>query len=502
MVDDLPDIDAIDDAASLRVLLKQIISLLKNLQATVDRKDAEIAELRRLLFGKKSERMPPMDREVKRKRGKTAATTAADKKKSQEKRKKTRKAKKALPTEEVTHEVSEGDCTCPHCGGIQFSDLGEGEVSYEYEHLPARLIRRKHIRRKKACRCGGHVITAPGPDRVSEGVQYGPGFHAHVAVSKCADSLPFYRQVKQLERAGVSMGRSTLCDMFHRSAGLLAPLHRRILELVAESRYVNADETRIPVQEEDKTRQAYIWTFIADELASYVYSPSRSGKTPVDVLGDTGGYLQVDQYSGYNAVTTPDRRTRVGCLAHLRRYFWKARESKPDEAQYALDRILDLYEVEYQAAEKQILGNADHMALRRALSAPIVENLEIWLAEQAPLHPPKSPLGQAITHARRNWESLTRFLEDPKLGLDNNVSERALRLIALGRKNFLFVGHDEAGENLAVLQKLVSTCQLNGVNPEEYLADVLIRIQTHPQSRIDELLPHHWKPPDETAAAA
>jgi len=501
MVDDLPDIDAIDDAASLRVLLKQIISLLKDLQATVDRKDAEIAELRRLLFGKKSERIPPLEREVKRRR-KSTASTAADKKKSQEKRKRTKQAKKELPTEEVTHEVSEDDCICPHCGGVRFSDLGEGEVSYEYEFLPARLIRRKHVRRKKACRCGGHVSTAPGPDRVSDGVQYGPGLHAHVVVAKCADSTPLYRQAKQLERAGVPLGRSTLCDMFHRSAGLLAPLHRRILELVAESRYVNADETPIPVQDEEQTRRAYIWTFVADELAGYVYSPSRSGKTPVDVLGDTRGYLQADQYSGYNAVTTPDGRTRVGCLAHLRRYFWKARESKPQEAQHALDRILDLYEVEYQAAEKEILGTADHLALRRALSAPILEHLEQWLAEQTPLHPPKSPLGQAVAHAQRNWDSLVRFLDDAKLSLDNNVSERALRLIALGRKNFLFVGHDDAGENLAVLQTLVSTCQLNGVNPEEYLADVLIRIQTHPQSRIDELLPHRWKPPDELAAAA
>jgi transposase len=512
MVDELPDIDAIDDASSLRALLKQLIGTIRSLQSTtenlqatvtkqtetIERKDAENAELRRLLFGKKSERMPPLQREVKKRRKKKSAKyTAQVQQQAQKKRKRNAEVKKKLPTEEVEHRVRDDECQCPHCGGSQYDDLGEGEVSFEYEYIPSRLVRRKHVRQKKACRCGRHIVTGPAPDRVADGVQYGPGFHAHVAVSKCSDSMPLYRQEKQLNREGVPICRSTLCDIFHRTAELLSPLHRRILELVGSSPYVNADETPIPVMDDDKTKRAYIWTFNAEQLVGYAYSSGRSGETPLRVLGNSNGYLQVDAFSGYNRVTTPEGRTRVGCIAHLRRYFWKARETAPEEAQHVLDKILDLYEVEYQAADKEILGRGDHLALRKALSAPIMAELSKWLADQEPQHPPKSPLGQAITYARNNWESLTRFLEDPKLALDNNVSERQLRIVALGRKNFLFVGHDEAGENLAVLQSLVSTCELNGVNPEEYLADVLMRIQTHPQSRIDELLPHKWKPPDE-----
>ena len=495
MVDAIPDIEGIDDTATLKTLLKQTISMMQSLQATVDnlnvtlqKRDAENAELRRMLFGKKREKMPPKEREVRRRRGK------ADPAKTKEKRRKRAEAKKQLPTEQVVHEVPEEATTCPECGGHIGDDLGEGEVSYEYEYIPPKLVRREHVRRKKICTCG-HIVTAPGPARVAEGVQCGPGLHAHVVVSKCADSIPLYRQAKQLERAGVPASRSTLCDAFHRVARLLEPLRARMLEIISASEYVNADETPIPVQDEEKARRAYMWTFIDDKIVSYVYSPSRSGETPVKVLGESKGFLQVDGYSGYNPVTTPETRDRVGCWAHVRRYFYKALETEPELAQHVIDKILDLYLVEYDAATKEILRTQDHLDLRQALSSTVITDIEKWLDEQEPLHPPQGPLGKAITYAKNNWESLILFLDDPKLSLDNNVSERNLRLIALGRKNFLFVGNDEAGESLAINQSLVSSCILNDIDPEQYITDVLIRIQTHPQSRIDELLPHLWKAP-------
>ena len=501
---ELPDPDEINDIETMRVLVKHLIAAVQSQQSTIEqlrnsieKKDAEIAELKRMLFGKKSERMTGVDEEIKKRRKKNAGARKKDKKKSRNRRRRNREAKKELPTEEVVHEVAEEDCVCPHCGGTRFSDLGEGEVSYEYEYIPARIVRFKHIRKNKACACGQYIVTAPPPERVSDGVQYGPGFHAHVAVSKCSDSIPLYRQAKQFNREGVPVCRSTLCDLFHRSAELLSPLHKRIMELISKSPYVNADETPVPVQDNEKTRRAYMWDFIAGNMVGYMYSPSRSGETPVNVLGQSKGFLQVDAYSGYNQVTRPESRTRVGCIAHVRRYFWKAKETEPENAQYVLDRILELYEVEYQAADEGILGTDRHLALRNAVSGLVMKELKQWLDEQEPVHPPKSPLGQAITYIRKNWESLNQFLKDPKLSLDNNISERHLRLIALGRKNFLFVGHDEAGENLAVLQTLVSTCELNGVNPQAYLTDVLIRTQTHPASRIDDLLPQNWSPPDD-----
>lgn len=206
--------------------------------------------------------MPPMNREVQKAKRKSSKRAAADKKKSQEKRASNAKTKSKLPAEKVEHEVDEEDCLCPNCGGTQFVDFGDGDISDEYEFIPARFVRRRHIRRKKACKCGSHIVTAPAPTRVSDGVQYGPGFHAHVAVSKCSDSTPLYRQAKQFTRTGVPICRSTLCDIFHRSASLLLPVAARILEKTRENSYVNADETSIGMQEGTK---AFVWNFSTEK---------------------------------------------------------------------------------------------------------------------------------------------------------------------------------------------------------------------------------------------
>lgn len=230
-------------------------------------------------------------------------------------------------------------------------------------------------------------------------------------------------------------------------------------------------------------------------MVAYRFSPDRSGRTPIEVLGETTGVLQVDGYTGYNQVTTPKKRKRAGCWAHARRKFFAALETQPDEANVAIDLIRELYEVEYQAAENQILRSEQHAALRRVRSKKIVDTLMTWAEKVKPKHRPKSPLGVALKYMLNQRKPLERFLQDPKIPLDNNIAEQHLRLIALGRKNFLFVGHDQAGHNLAILQTLVSTCTANGVNPQSYLTDVLIRIQDHPQSQLDELLPWNWRAP-------
>ena len=201
----------------------------------------------------------------------------------------------------------------------------------------------------------------------------------------------------------------------------------------------------------------------------------------------------MDGYTGYNAVVLPDGRVRVGCFAHVRRKFFEALGTAP-EAQAALNFITALYRVEHLAQAAGELGSAAHLARRLADSAVTLEAFRVSLSTEEPKHPPKSPLGQAIRYARGQWTALTRFLGDARLALDNNASEQTLRTIALGRKNYLFVGNDEAGENLAGLFSLLATCEQNGVNPETYLADVLVRLQHHPNSRLDELLPHLWSP--------
>lgn len=438
-------------------------------------------KLERHVFGRRSEKLPSVSSQLKQ----GAATEVTLKK-----RRERRAAREELPSREVRHTVAPHKRHCPKCGGTDLRPLGEGRATVVYEYVPARLERQVHVRETLACRCGEGVVTAEAPKAIEKG-QYGPGLIAHVVTSKCCDSIPLYRQAKVLSRAGVPIARTTLGDLFHAAARATEPLYRRLLELIQFEDYVRADETPQRVLAEGKTRRAYVWTFRTDKLIAYVHSHGRSGETAVNVLGDTKGYLQVDGFTGYNSVTQPNRRTRVGCWAHVRRRFHEALSTAP-EAQVALDSILQLYRVEETAKASGIVGTAEHLALRRGQSVALIDSIRDWLMLEEPRHPPKSPLGQAIRYTRGQWEALGQFLNDPRLELDNNASERALRTIALGRKNYLFVGNDKAGENLAGLFSLLATCEQNGVNPEAYLADVLLRVQSHPNSRLDELLPHRW----------
>nr|WP_275902311.1 IS66 family transposase [Myxococcus vastator] len=252
---------------------------------------------------------------------------------------------------------------------------------------------------------------------------------AHVVTSKCADSLPLYRLEKSLARDGVPVARSTLTDLFHRAAMELAPVSEHLLRRVAEQDVVQGDETPMKVQAPEKTRMGFLWTFLAqeaatqDELIAYCFSPTRAGTTPVEVLGGTQGALVVDGYTGYNRVTTPEARTRVGCWAHVRRRFFEALPANP-AAEEALRLILALYRVEAAAKAADLTGTPAHQALRQQQSAATLETLRTWLKENQPLHPPRGPQGGAISYALGQWEAFTRFVEDVRLPLDSRVGDR------------------------------------------------------------------------------
>src|SRR5262249_30605024 len=282
-------------------------------------------------------------------------------------------------------------------------------------------------------------------------------------------------------------------DQFHAAAEKLLPLSRRLLEIVARSDIVQADETSMMMQRPH--RRGFIWTFIADDLIAYRFSPDRSGETPRQVLGGTLGTLVVDAYTGYNRVTDVEGRERASCLAHVRRRFFDALGTAPTEGRRALDLILDVYRVEHEAKERGIVRTTEHLALRQTKGRAAIDAFLAWLEEQKDLHPPKSALGEAISYARNRGQTLTRFLDDARTPVDNNASEGALRVVALGRKNFMFVGDSEKGETLAGLYSLVSTCEAHDVDPIAYLRDVLIRVDTHSAALIDDLLPHRWQPP-------
>jgi transposase len=458
--------------------------------------EGQVEELRRRVFGRTSERLPPVSKELRPEQTDETARQAAAQA-AQDKRRERAAARAALPSREVHHPVPPEERACPSCGGTDLKPLGGGKRSVLYEYVPARLERVVHVQQTLACACGEGIVTAPGPVRLGDKSQYGPGLVAHLVAAKCADSMPLHRLARALERQGVPMARSTLTDLFHVAAREVAPLADRLLERIAAQPVAQADETPLAVQARGKTRKGYLWTFLADDeeeapLIGYRFSPSRGGQTPVEVLGGTQGALVVDGHTGYNVVTTPKGRARVGCWAHARRKFFKALPTAP-EAKGAMDFIRELYRVEHEALAAGIVRTSAHKAWRQEKSRPVLEKFKAWLTEQAPLHPPKGPLGMAIGYVQGQWEELHRFVDDERLPLDNNRSENALRTAAVGRKNFLFVGHDEAGRNLAGLYSLVATCVANEVNPEAYLADVLTRVQSHPNSRLDELLPVAWK---------
>lgn len=524
-LESLPDPAAVSDLDTARSHLFELKSLVttlvgvtntlgQNLQQLNDQLAAllaENAELKRRLFGKRSEKMPPISREVQKRRAAQMGAESSPEEKAEQQRRKRPPEEVAreqnIPIVEVVHSIPPEAQVCPRCQSTDLRALGSGEVSYSWEHIPEQIVLHKHIRQKASCRCGGGVVTAKPPQRVGEQSMYGPGMHAAVVVSKCAESMPLYRQSQRFARAGILIPRSTLCTLFHRSAEVLRPLYQRAKEIQKTQPYLNADETPQPVWNEDKVRKGFMWTFVSEVGLLYVFSAKRSGAVPEELLGASQGTIQVDGHTGYNKVCTPNGRKRVGCLAHVRRKFFDALPTAPEQARWVLDRITDLYLVEAHARDLGIIGTEEHRALRQLESKPIVEALDKWVRSQKGQPPPKSPLAKALAYAENQWSTLLHFLDDPKLYLDNNTSERALRIIAKGRDNFLWVGHDEAGENLAILQTFVATCQLHDVNPYEWLKDVLIRISTHPNDRIEELLPHRWKevfakpPPTEVPVA-
>lgn len=442
-----------------------------------------IEQLERMLFGKRSEKMPSVKAEV---RG------PSDPEAILKTRIERRASRKELPEVRLQHAVKEDAKHCPKCGSDKLKKVGEGKISTVIEYVAAQLERQVHVQETLACSCGDYMVTAEGPKKPVEGGHYGPVLMAHIVTQKCVDSIPLYRMEKQFKRAGLSISRSSLCNLFHQTADVIAPIYDRMLDNMPSYSLVLADETPLPVQADNKTHKGFMWSFINDDYILYRYSRTRSGITPSEVLKGSSGALLADGFSGYNNVCTPEGRTRAGCWAHVRRKFFEAKDTAL-EANRVLEMIKALYRIEYEAANLDVVGSAQHLALRQQQAVPIVNELFGYLIEQKGLHPPKSPMGKAITYVINNGDELNQFLQNQNLPLDNNASERALRIIALGRKNYLFAGNDASAENLAGLYSLVATCELHKINPEHYLADVLIRVQTHPQGKIDELLPHRWK---------
>lgn len=476
-----------DEAERLREELKNQEEESARQKEKLEDFEQRFAALERRLLGPKTEKMPPMPDEVRKLR-------PAKPEDAKRLRQENARARAQLQTEIVPVPVPAKDRACPACGPekTKMKPVGNGTPSVTYHYIAAHFRRVIYQRETLACTCGRHIVTAPCPDKLTERSPYGASFVAALIVHKCEDGIPLYRMEKQFERVGIPLARSTMTDLFHRGAERLQPIADEIQRCVAASEIVFADETSLKMQSSPK--RAFVWTFLGGALTSFVFSPTRSGEVPLKVLGDSQGELMADLYTGYNQVTLPGRRRRAGCLAHARRKVFEAKANP--EAAAALEIIRDVYVVEHDAKEAGLQGTAEHLALRTTRTRPLMARLLLWARAQRRTHGPKSLIGRAAGFIVRNRKALTRFLYVPGLPPDNNRSEAALRRVALGRKNYLFVGHEEAGENIAGLFSIVASCTQNNLNPVQYLTDVLSRIDTHPQKKIRSLLPDQWKPLD------
>jgi transposase len=474
-----------DTIATFREALAEKDRQIATLTARVQELEHKLALATKQIIGPKSERMPTPEQEAKKREGQSSRGGYVNPKRRTE----NAEAMASLPTTTVPHPIPEDERRCPHCGE-EVKPIGEGDVSYEWEWTPGKFVRRKHVVEVGRCRCKQHYARGPAPIRVQEGCMYGPAFLAKLAVDKCADATPIYRIEKAMRRAGVPISRSTMNDLILLAADVCAPLWSAMLVEVRTDPHVQADETSFRTQV--RPERSFVWTFLSQHHTVYVFAPTRGGDTAKEVLGGTTGSLTVDGHTGYNVVTDVDGRERTGCWSHARRYLFEALPTAP-EARAGLDIILDLFMVERSAKNRNIVGTAGHLALRRRRSTEILGRMLVWMKDTIPQFEPNSAMGVALRYIGNQWFRLTAFLDDPLIPIHNNASEAALRIVALARKNSLFFGNDMAGRRFMVLYSLMATCERHGVNPEAYLADVLVRIQDQPKDRVADLLPLRWK---------
>jgi transposase len=411
-----------------------------------------------------------------------------------------------LPREEVVHPAP---CTCPSCGGA-LRKIGE-DVTETLDYVPGRFKVIRHRREKLACRVCDTVVQAPAPYHPIARGRAGAGLLAHIVVSKYDDHLPLYRQAEIFAREAVDLETSTLSGWVGAITAALAPLNEALAAEVMASETLHGDDTPVPVLApgSGKTKTGRLWTYVRDErpfagarppAALFFYSPDRKGEHPRAHLENFTGVLHADGYAGFNGLFETGRVIEAGCWAHVRRKFFDVHTATASPiAKEALDRIGQLYAVEATINRLP----ADHRRQQRQLrSKPIVEALAAWAEETAPKLSRKSELAIAFRYMRARWTALTHCFEDGRLSLDNNPAERAIRGVAIGRKNYLFAGSDAGGRRAAAMYSLIETAKLNGINPQAYLADVLARIADHPAKRVADLLPWNWQAANPLRAAA
>ena len=506
----LMEADLPEDVEALRAFALEQSRKLAEVMAAKGVADAEIERLQSIVdafmrhrFGARSEQLDPDQLQLGLEDVETAlgqARAARDAATGQSRSDRPRKTNRgSLPAhlERTEQVVDIEDKACPCCGGA-LHQIGE-DVAERLDVVPITFRVLVTRRPRYGCRaCEGAVVQAPAPARIVEGGIPTEALIAQVLVAKYADHLPLYRQAQIYARQGIQLDRSTLADWVGRSAWYLRPLRDHILERLRRSERLFADETTAPVLDpgRGRTKTGQLWAYARDDrpwggdtppMVAYVYASDRKGERAEAHLGDFAGILQVDGYGGFAALAKRRQQIVLAfCWAHVRRKFYELADNSPVAVE-VLQRIAVLYKIEDEARGAPA---AQRQQIRHERSRVIVDDLRVFLEVKNRQVSAKAKLGEAIRYALTRWDGLSRFLDDGHIDLDSNVVERSIRPLALNRKNALFAGSDEGGDNWAVIATLIENCKLSGINPHTWLTQTLDKLANgHPANSVGELMP-------------
>lgn len=512
----IEDLDALDSRTLKAMFLVQQTELLEH-RSRIEHLQLLIAKLRRMQFGRSSEKI---GRQIEQLELQLEELEAAVEPKPSTKLEaepdasaisvidsvtdiaataRRRQLPSHLPRE--THTYLPKEENCAGCGGA-LRKLGE-DVSEMLEYIPASFKVIRHVRPRLCCPGCERVVQAPAPTRPIERSIAGPGLLAHMLTAKFCDHLPLYRQSEIYAREGVHLDRSTLAKWVGGAGALLDPLVEALRRYVLSADKLHGDDTPVPVLAPGtgRTKTGRLWTYVRDDRPSgsthapavwFAYSPDRKGEHPQLHLKSFRGVLQADAYAGFNKLYEDGTIRQAPCMAHIRRKFYDLIEAQRSPiATEAVRRIGELY-----AIEREIRGRSPDLRrqVRQSRARPLLDAMKTWMQHSLSQLSRKSDVAAAIRYALTLWDALVRYVDDGLIEIDNSAAERALRGVALGRKNYLFAGSDRGGERAAVFYALIGTARLNGLDPEAYLRHVLTHIADHPISRIEELLPWHLAP--------
>ncbi|WP_425411934.1 IS66 family transposase [Magnetospirillum moscoviense] len=472
----------------------------RSLDIEIERLKLEIARLRRERFGQSAERGTRIEQLelALEDLEETAAAEAAvsDTAPSQSRRK---PARRPLPDHlPRVRMVEPAPAACPCCGG-ELSKLGE-DVTETLERIPAQWRVIQHVREKFSCRTCQVITQSPAPFHAIARGRAGAGLLAEVVFNKFGLHLPLHRQSGRFAAEGVEIDVSTLADWVGAVSVALQPLVAAIADHASAGQRLHVDDTPVPVLAKGKTKTGRLWAMVRDDrpfggndppAAAYFYSPDRSGEHPHAFLSGFTGIMQADAFAGFNRLYEKAPSSLAACWAHGRRKFYElAQLKKAPIAIEAVARIDALFAIERDIAG---LSPEERQAARAERSRPLIDDMALWLHHKRAGLSGKSDTAKAMDYLLKRWPAFTLFLADGRVDLSNNAAERALRGIAVGRRNWTFAGSDAGGRRAAALYTLIETCKMNGIDPRAWLADVLDRLPGHSVKRIDELLPWNWK---------